>query len=190
MEKRKQEIRKEILKLRDGLSQTERERGNILLTERILGHQWFYRGEVLLCFVSFGSEIDTTEILQEAFRKRKRVYVPKVIKGTQNSEMKFYRIMSLEELQEGFKGIREPSGASEEYNYQAENAHRELMLMPGVAFDRWRGRIGYGGGYYDRFLQDKPYLQEHTIGVGYSCQLVDKLPITEYDVKPYQVICM
>ena len=190
MEKSKREIRKEILELRDGLSQTKRERGNILLTERILGHQWFYQGDVLLCFVSFGSEIDTEGIMQEAFRKGKRVYVPKIIQGAQNSEMRFFRIMSLEELEKGFKGIREPSGASEEYSYKAESTHKELMLMPGVAFDRCGGRIGYGGGYYDRFLQEKTRLQEHTIGVGYSCQLVDKLPMTEYDIRPYQVICV
>lgn len=194
MEMNKQEIRKAVLQARDGLSRMERERGNILLTERILGHQWFYGSSELLCFVSFGSEIDTSEILQEAFRREKRVYVPKVIQGTQVPEMRFYRIASLEELQEGYRGIREPEGISEEYSYggdfETEGADSVLMLMPGVAFDRFRGRLGYGRGFYDRFLQDKPQLQQRTIGVGYRCQLVEELPVSEYDVKPYQVICV
>ena len=194
MEMNKQEIRKVVLQARDGLSRIERERGNILLTERILGHQWFYTSRTLLCFVSFGSEIDTSEILQKAFRREKRVYVPKVIQGTQVPEMRFYRIASLEELQKGYRGIREPEGISEEYryggNFETEEADSVLMLMPGVAFDRFRGRLGYGRGFYDRFLQDKPQLQQRTIGVGYRCQLVEKLPVSEYDVKPYQVICV
>lgn len=194
MEMDKQALRKAVLQMRDGMSHIERERGNILLTERILGHQWFYGSEVLLCFVSFGSEIDTGEIMQEAFRRGKRVYVPKVIQEAQVPEMRFYRIHSLEELQEGYRGIREPEGRSEEYRYEggdgAKAAGHMLMLMPGVAFDRFRGRLGYGKGFYDRFLQDKPQLQQRTIGVGYRCQLVEKLPVAEYDVKPYQVICV
>ncbi len=194
MEMNKQEIRKAVLQARDSLSHRERERGNVLLTERILGHQWFYTSRVLLCFVSFGSEIDTSEILQEAFHRGKRVYVPKVIQGTEVPEMKFYRIDSWAELREGYRGIREPEGISEEYRYEGrletEEADKVLMLMPGVAFDRFRGRLGYGKGFYDRFLQDKRQLQQRTIGVGYQCQLVEELPVSEYDVKPYQVICV
>lgn len=188
----KQEMRKSILRARDALNPVERERGNILLTERILGHQWFYGSEVLLCFVSIGSEIDTGEIMREAFRRKKKVYVPKVILGSQEPRMRFYRIASLEELSEGYRGIPEPSGMSEEFRYEAdegETAH-VLMLMPGAAFDRYGYRLGYGKGFYDIFLQNKPQLQQRTIGIGYKCQLVEKIPISEYDVKPYQVICV
>ena len=62
----KSTIRKQILKMRDQLTQEERNRSTILLTERICGHQWFYRSDILLAFVSYGSEIDTTEIIEEA----------------------------------------------------------------------------------------------------------------------------
>ena len=189
METDKAYIRKSVLKARDAMSAMDR-RGNILLTERIVGHQWFYRSEVLLCFVSFGSEIDTGEIIREALRVKKSVYVPKVIRGTEVPEMRFYRISSLEELQEGYGGILEPSGTSEEFLYEEEGVGRVLMLMPGVAFDRFRGRIGYGKGFYDRFLHDKPLLGQRTIGIGYQCQLVEELPMSEYDVRPYQVICV
>ena len=186
----KQSIRKTVLQARDSLTMEERERGNILLTERILGHQWFYCSEILLGFVNFGSEISTEEIIKEALRRGKRVYVPKVLRGGEEPQMGFYRIASLEELQSGYQGIREPSGCSEEYVYRAEEAEHTLMLMPGAAFDGFRGRIGYGKGFYDRFLQDKPQLQLRTIGVGYLCQLVEELPMWEQDVRPYQVICV
>ena len=71
----KAEIRRRVMALREALSGAERERAKILLTERILGHQWFYRSDTLLGFASYGSEIDTSEILKEALRLGKRVYL-------------------------------------------------------------------------------------------------------------------
>jgi 5-formyltetrahydrofolate cyclo-ligase len=210
MSETKGEIRKRILALRDGMSREERERGTLLLTDRILGHQWFYRCEDFLCFVSYGSEIGTRELILEALRIGKRVYVPKVIKSRESVKlsknateeqpsqmvpadapyMEFYRITSLEDLQEGYRGILEPDGETERFLYRSECAHRTLMLMPGVAFDKYRNRIGYGKGFYDRYLADKEDLQLCTIGVGYSCQLVEEIQAQEGDIKPYQVICV
>ena len=189
MEENKSVLRKTVLTRRDGLDEEERRRGDILLTERILGHQWFYRSEYLLCYVSCGSEISTREILQEALKKGKKVYVPKVVRE-KTAEMVFYRITNLEELSEGYKGIPEPSGETEAYLYEPGKAESTLVLMPGVAFDRFRNRIGYGKGFYDRFLVDKEELQLRTIAVGYSCQLLKELPASETDIKPYQVICV
>lgn len=186
----KREIRRTVLKRRDSLSPEERGRASLLLTERILGHQWFYRAEQLLCFVSYGSEISTREILMEALKAGKKVYVPKVLSGRESLEMRFYRIGALTELETGYRGIPEPVGDSEEYVCSQEEAERTLMLMPGVAFDRYRNRMGYGKGFYDRFLADKPELQQRTIAVGYRCQMADALPAEDTDIKPYQVICV
>lgn len=186
METNKKALRGQILKLRDSLSPQERERAALLLTERICGHQWFYLADTVLGFVSYGSEIDTTGILQEALAKDKRVYVPKVI----GEDMVFYRIKSMEELVEGYKGILEPKGDTESFVYEEARAGKVLMLMPGAVFDRQRNRIGYGKGFYDRYLADKEALTLRTIAVGYQCQLIDELPTNEWDIKPYQVICV
>lgn len=187
--KEKSEIRRRVLALRDGLSDEERKKASLILTERIVGHQWFYRSEYVLSFVSYGSEISTVEIMEEALRAGKKLYVPKVIQG-QACRMAFYRIRSLEELKEGYRGIPEPSGDSEEYMYSDTAAEHTLMLMPGAAFDRYRTRLGYGKGFYDRYLADKALLQLRTIAVGYKCQLVEMLPWEDTDIKPYQVICV
>lgn len=189
----KRKIRKQILKRRNELSTEERKRAGILMTERILGHQWYYGSEILLPFASYGSEIDTGEIIQEALRHGKRVYLPRVMeKETEHKEpyMEFFRVYNMEELISGYRGIPEPSAESERFNYCREEATNVLMLMPGVAFDRYRNRIGYGKGFYDRYLQDKEGLQLRTIGVGFQCQLVEKLPCDERDIRPYQVICV
>lgn len=189
MEADKRDIRRAVLRVRDGLEREERERASLLLTERILGHQWFYGSTYFLGFASYGSEIDTWEILREALRLGKKVYVPKVIRDDV-PRMEFYRIGGPEDLQEGYKGIWEPSGSGEEYIYTERIAEHTLMLMPGVAFDGYRNRIGYGKGFYDRFLADKEGLRMRTVAVGYRCQMVDEVPVSESDVKPCQVICV
>ena len=186
---KKQSIRKSVLRERDSLSAEARERGDILLTERILGHQWFYRSEYFLCYVSYGSEISTRSILTEALKAGKKVYVPKVLQDNV-PEMDFFRIESLRELLTGYKGIPEPAGDTERYACAPETAERTLMLMPGVAFDSFRNRIAYGKGFYDRYLADNPLLQMRAIAVGYRCQLLRELPFSDTDMKPYQIICV
>lgn len=183
----KKEIRRKALALRDGLGTAERERGRLLLTERILGHQWFYNSHIILGFASCKSEIDIGEILQEALRLGKRLFLPKV---TGEGQMSFFRVRDPEKLKAGYKGILEPAKDCEEYVYSEAEAQNTLMLMPGAAFDSRRNRIGYGKGFYDRFLADKGALQLRTIGVGYRCQLVDEIPAQERDIRPYQVICV
>ena len=186
MKASKTEIRKEVLKQRNELGEDVRKKASFLMTERILGHQWYYLSEVLLAFVPCGSEIDISEILQDALVKGKKLYLPKV----EGEDMAFYRIESLEDLEEGFKGIMEPKGDTECFVYQEETADKALMLMPGAAFDGLRNRIGYGKGFYDRYLQGKDALQLRTIAVGFACQMVEEIPAEELDIRPYQVICV
>lgn len=183
---RKSEIRKIALTKRNALSNEERQKSALVLADRICGHQWYYLSDVLIAFVSYGSEIDTSEIIEDAWKSGKKVYVPKIC----GEDMHFYRINNWQELQFGYKGIREPDDKAEEFIYEEAQSESTLMLMPGVAFDRERNRIGYGKGFYDKFLADKKALQLRTIAVGYQCQLFSKLPADEKDIKPYQVICI
>lgn len=182
----KKELRRELLKKRDSLSPKEQERARVLITERLLGHQWFCGSDILLGFVSFGSEIGTGDLLEEARRKGKKVYVPRV----EGEDMVFYRYEGAAELTEGYRGILEPAGREERYAYDPEQAGRTLILMPGVGFDPFRNRLGYGKGFYDRFLSDKEGLQLRSIAIGHSCQMVERLPQEEHDVRPYQVLCV
>ncbi len=184
-------IRREMLAVRDALTQEQRQRGACLITERLLGHQWFYRCERLLCYVSYGSELSTHELLYEALRLGKAVYVPRVLA---EHRMDFFRIRSLEELQPGFHGIPEPPESGETYDRDIMAAGHgdgtgELMLMPGVAYDPYGNRLGYGGGYYDRYLAAHPQFMTGSIAIGYSCQRTQRqLPVEETDCRPYQVI--
>lgn len=187
--RRRGEIRRKALKARDALSPAERRKGSLLMTERILGHQWFYRSDIILCFASYGSEIDTFELINEGICKGKRIFLPKMTDVSGRWEMCFRGLLDLSELSPGYKGIPEPPESAEKYVYLAADAGRTLMLMPGAAFDAYRNRLGYGKGFYDGFLAKKDALQLRTIAVGFKCQMVDRIPEREGDIRPYQIIC-
>ena len=178
--------------MRDALTEQEQKRAEILITERILGHQWYYLSDTILAFVSYGSEISTWEIMKEALRKGKKLYVPKVERvndgDAAKEEMHFYRITAPDQLREGYRGILEPKGNTEQYCYSAGEAKSTLLLMPGVGFDPYRNRMGYGKGFYDRFLADKEELWTRSIAIGHACQMTEEIPASQNDIKPYQVI--
>lgn len=182
----KSEIRSRILKVRNALTEEERKHGAFLLTKRISEHPWFCQSDTILCYADYGSEISTKELIRKALSAGKKVFLPRV----EGENMAFYRIGDLSELVQGYKGIPEPKGDTENYDGGEHTVEKTLLLMPGVAFDRYRNRIGYGKGFYDRFLASSPELQLRSIAVGYQCQLLEELPAEETDIRPCQVICV
>lgn len=182
----KSEIRSRMIKIRNALTEEERNRAASLLRKRILAHRWYYTSEVILCYMDYGSEISMREMMQEALSVGKKVFLPKV----EGENMTFYRINDLSGLIQGYKGILEPGGDTESFQSGKQATENTLLLMPGVAFDRYRNRIGYGKGFYDRFLADNPEMQLRSIAVGYQCQLLDVLPTEETDIRPQQIICV
>ena len=180
-------IRKEVLEKRDQIEETEREYSSLICADKIIGHQWFYKADTIFCVNSHGSEINTKFIIEEAFLQNKKVFVPKII----NHKMEFYQIYSYQDLKSGYKGIFEPITSENPFIYNEDNLHKNniLFIMPGVAFDQSNHRIGYGGGYYDRYLADKPYFVTYSIAIGFKCQMVTTLlPQEPTDIKPYQII--
>lgn len=186
----KKEIRKIVLEQRNQLSPEQRKRASLLITDRLLGHQWFYQSKRILAYAAFGSELNLDMLLQEILDSGRELYLPRVI----GEEMIFARVRSLEELEVGYKGIREPfpekcrTGSADLYTYDEMQAGQELLIMPGVAFDIYGNRIGYGKGFYDRFLADKEPLRLRSIAVAYEMQVLPQVPCNDNDKKPYQLI--
>lgn len=109
---------------------------------------WQYRqSDTLLTYVSTPSEVDTVQIMQQAWVDGKRVAVPYCIPDTR--EMEFYIIHSLDELHDGAFGVREPMPSEAR---QLTDLSKGLCLVPAFCYDRHGYRLGYGKGYYDRFL--------------------------------------
>lgn len=184
----KKQIRKRILEKRDALSEAQRKKENDLIYDLVMGSSAYKQADGLLVFASFGSEADTFRIAGEALCEGKILYYPLVT----GDEMEFYRVDEISALKPGFRGILEPE-ASDETKYIPRSDQNILMLMPGVVFDRKGGRIGYGGGFYDKYLEkllNNPKLHVTTIAIAFSCQILDEghIPQEEHDISPDYVI--
>lgn len=129
--------------------------------------------------VSKGREIDTTPMIEKAWKEGKVVCVPKCHPTTKT--MTFRAIRSFAQLETVYFGLKEPIEAvTEEIPPQAI----ELMIVPGICFSTNGYRIGYGGGYYDRYLQQ---VKHPTVSLAYPFQVVEQLPIEPHDI-PVDVI--
>lgn len=182
IENSKKEIRKAILSKRKALSAEQRTLAKRALEEYILNDSMFKESKSILVYVSYSDELETTGLIEKALQMGKKVYVPKVLG---KMYMEFYRIDSLAQLTEGYYGIPEPSGTESLFDGEEENS--VLMIMPGVAYDQKGYRLGYGGGFYDVYLEKHRELQTRTIAVGFACQKVEKLPVEENDIRPKKV---
>lgn len=180
----KKALRAQYLSCREAQSVAEQEEKSRRIMARLQETDIFLRAHLILVYMDFGSEVRTTPLVAELLQKKeKRVFCPRV----DETEMDFYEITDLNQLARGYKGIREPA-PQPELRFGEAQCHRYfcLMLIPGVAFDCSGGRIGYGKGYYDRFLARYPELP--TVALAYDCQIVPAVPLAAYDQKTGIVI--
>ena len=166
----KKQLRSIIREKKRAMTQEEiREKSRILM-EKLLKTQLYQNAGTIYGYLSYNQEVQTLPILAKALEEGKRVAVPKVY----GEEMRFLYLEDLSLVAPGFGGIPEPIADSP----VAEDPHA-LVLMPGLAFDREGHRIGYGGGFYDRFLAKEP---EHpTVALCYEFQMVEDLPVESFD---------
>jgi 5-formyltetrahydrofolate cyclo-ligase len=171
----KKSLRKQMRVLRDSVSPQEKELYDQNIFSKITTSAFYRESKNIFIYVSFGSEVETHSIIEQAIKDNKTVYVPKVINREEG--MAAVKITALSELKASSFGILEPETISEE----AKPWQLDLILIPGLAFDKRGGRLGYGAGYYDRFLNDaKP--ETNKIGIAYSCQVIDEVPMDEKDI--------
>ncbi len=171
----KNELRKAFLKRRNDLSLNERVQQDKAINENLFSFLSNKDISALLIYVSFRTEVDTIEIIKKALSLNIKVATPRCKAGSK--EMDFFEIKSLGDLESGAYGILEPSSRLTEPLFGNENS---FCIVPGAAFDKGGMRIGYGAGYYDRYLQK---FKGKTVGLAYECQLSDDLlPCDEYDV--------
>lgn len=184
----KKRLRKEILGIRDAMPEELRKKKSCRICQMIYDMEVYKEADVILVYVNYQSEVITMPLIEKSLMDKKRIFVPKVV----GNEMEFYRINSVEELEEGYKGIMEPvSGQNFEniaVNRQSEQTieriFNTLVLMPGAVFDKNCHRIGYGKGFYDRYLtrMSENGIGFCTAGLGYECQLVCEVPCEEHDI--------
>lgn len=195
MEQKKREVRVKALALRDALLPAERAAYSKEIIDRIIHLDCYRNAAALLVYVSFRSEVETRMLIEKAFSDKKAVFAPAV----SGQVMEFFRINSLNELKSGYQGILEPEQKSETsyraWMRQKENTAAKILLcMPGAAFDRERNRIGYGGGYYDRYLsalsaeRGERNCDTETVAFAFSCQVFAEIPREPHDLRPHSIV--
>lgn len=146
------------------------------ITKAITGHPLFVQADTILAYMDYRHEVVTKYLIEEAWREKKRVAVPKCSGKT----MTFYRIDTFDDVAEGFYGIREPRTG------EIVDDEHALMLMPGVAFDRNCNRVGYGGGFYDRYLENRPGIIR--MALAFDFQILDEVPYGPFDIRPSLIV--
>lgn len=171
----KKEVRKHIGMLKERLKTEEIEEKSALIIKKLMDTEEFRQSSNILTYVNYNQEVITTNLISQCIDLGKKVYVPKTI----GREMVFHRIESLSELVPGSYGILEPDNDCDE---DVDG----LMVMPGLAFSRQLDRIGYGGGFYDRYLEKRAGIIR--CGVAFDFQVMDDIPQDGFDIKPHMVI--
>lgn len=174
---RKQVIRAEAHAQRQ--AQTDRERLSTTIFERLVELSDYASASVVMCYISFGSEVATRAFLFRIWADGKRLIVP----CCAGDRLRLFALESFEELQPGTMGILEPAKPLRDLADRCLEARDlDLIVVPGLAFDRHGGRIGYGKGYYDRLLAEtRP--ESSRVAVALECQLIDEVPVGESDVR-------
>ena len=175
----KQELRQAIRARKRAMTEEDILRRSEILAEKFARSDAYRAAKTIYGYLPYNQEVRTVPMLRRALEEGKRVAVPKVY----GDDMKFIYLDDLSQVAKGYAGIPEP--VADGPVAQDETA---LVLMPGLAFDPQGHRIGYGGGFYDRYLADREALRLRSIAVGFRCQQVESVPVEETDVKPYQVI--
>ncbi|MHB8128528.1 MAG: 5-formyltetrahydrofolate cyclo-ligase [Mobilitalea sp.] len=173
----KDQIRTEHKKRRNILTFEEQKIYNRAIRERLFQIPRYRSSDFLFTFVSFQSEVDTIEIIRQAFLDHKKVYVPRV----EDHGMEFYEIHSLEGMTTSNFGVLEPP-KKDEYRYIGTKEPK-LMLLPGLAFDYSGNRIGFGAGYYDQYLTAHKKEHFYNIALAYDFQVLESIPAEQFDVK-------
>ena len=166
-------LRKAALQKRKELSDSETAVKNAAITENLLSLEKVQSADLILPFVSARGEVGTREFIARCFAAGKTVAVPRCIDG---SNMEFCVIHTFDDLEKGMYGIDEPKQHCE--IIKAENAHNSVLIVPGLCFSYDGYRLGYGKGYYDRFISR---YKGYTIGVCYSEFMTDDIPVDKYD---------
>lgn len=167
----KQELRQAIRARKRAMTEEDILRRSEILAEKFARSNAYRAAKTIYGYLPYNQEVRTVPMLRRALEEGKLVAVPKVY----GDDMKFIYLDDLSQVAKGYAGIPEP--VADGPVAQDETA---LVLMPGLAFDRAGHRIGYGGGFYDKFLAREPH--HPTVALCYDFQVMDRLETEEFDI--------
>ncbi|KJU82129.1 5-formyltetrahydrofolate cyclo-ligase [Candidatus Magnetobacterium bavaricum] len=181
----KSSFRKSILHARDTISVQGKSAKDAAIKNTLLHLKEFEEATTVMLYASFRSEPATLNIIEYAIDSGKLVALPKV--DVQSRRLDVYEIRHMGELVSGCMGIPEPDVSQSRHIDIERLSLFDLIVTPGVAFDAYGGRLGYGGGFYDRLLASmhrRPLL----VALAYVEQIVDNIPMQPHDMRVDMVI--
>lgn len=174
----KEQLRKVIKKKRSSLGTAYCKKSDSSIAEQVISSAEYGSADTIFCYVSKVGEVNTFPILKAALKDGKKVCVPRC--GERGS-MSAFQIKDFSDLQRGKFGILEPDG---QCAYIAPE-EIDLVLVPCLACDKNGNRIGYGGGYYDRYLKQGIFIK---MSLCRSCQMIESIPAEETDCRMDMVV--
>jgi len=172
----KRKLRQEMRALRDSHPVEARREKSRKIFSSLRSFPEYRQAGLILFYASFGSEVETGEMILKSQALGKRISLPKVIEDSGN--LLAFEVSDLDQgLGLGYRGILEPR---EERGRQVKEDELDLILVPGLAFDRRGYRLGYGKGYYDRFLSGLSR-RIPSVGLAFDFQVIEDLPVSSED---------
>lgn len=175
----KKELRQKFLQQRNTMHECDIKTKSEAIKHKLFGLEEYKNATQVFTYVNMGNEVITTDIINQVLADGKVVAVPKIIK--KDNKMIFVQIRSLDELRVGHFNVLEPITCEE-----IQSDIYTVFLVPAAVFDLKGYRIGYGGGYYDRYLFNAKALSK--IGLAYEFQIIKEIPKNEYDISVDYVI--
>lgn len=177
----KQKLRKIYKQIRSNIPLQERRKKSETICEHLLNSPEYAAYQHILVYAAIQSEAELHKFCEQAWKDKKSLYFPRV----QNKDMEFYQIREWGQLKEGSFHVPEPDIA--EYDLTVFDGKTSAwMLVPGVAFDAHGWRMGYGGGFYDRYLDR--FLDLHRTGIAFGEQIAEQIPVEVFDHRMDDVI--
>ena len=172
----KSELRKQVLQEMKAIPRKQKQAIDQALTEGLLQHPFYQEAKIIATYLSFPHEFQTQELIEQALKDGKKVLIPKTYpKGRMD-----FVVYNPQQLVKTSFGLLEPQG-----NLEVVDASQiDLIHVPGLAFTTEGYRIGYGGGYYDRYLK---HFSGHTLSTIYPCQIKDFIP-EKHDIPVQEVL--
>ena len=167
----KDELRRAIRARKRAMTEEEITEKSVRLGQLFRASHWYQEADTIYGYLPYNQEVRTVPMLEQALKDGKKVAVPKVY----GDEMKFLYLDDLTKVSKGYAGIPEPIADG-----PVADDETALVLMPGLAFDPQGHRIGYGGGFYDKFLAAEP--NHPTLALCYEFQLLPELDTEEHDI--------
>lgn len=172
----KRSLRKQIIKLRDKIPPEVREQKDQRIFNGLLNNSQFILSRNIFIYIGFSSEINTLKLIEEHLLGHKNVYIPFIDNKTKTMKITKLNYPDIE-LETNSFGILE---TKKKYRQFLDPNILDLIIMPGVAFDKKKHRLGYGGGYYDKFI-DALKVKIPLIALAYQEQIVDNVPVDKHD---------